>query len=268
MDPIYTPENTSFAFQLNWAVTLFARQGFPVLDPHVASLRPTWEADGLRVLEHRLRSAKVAYFLVSTKPHVSPQSLLRVLKGRLQHAIRDQAPKAFRRNYRLESVGSAKREVVLEYVRNQLHRHPMADQTVAERLTSVQIRRSDIDLSRLRYTAHGQFLYNLHVVISHRDGANLVQQEFLEKTSSMLERICHRRSILLAEAGLPANHLHLAVGVDVTKSPQEIALCFLNNLAYAHGNQAIYRHGAYVGTFGNYDLGAIWNANKAGHVAL
>ena len=44
----------------------------------------------------------------------------------------------------------------------------------------------------------------------------------------------------------------------------DVALSFLNNLAYAHGNSALYKSGAYLGTFGNFDLGALWQAQTTG----
>jgi hypothetical protein len=67
----------------------------------------------------------------------------------------------------------------------------------------------------------------------------------------------------LKGAGIVANHLHLALGCGISQAPSEVAVCFLNNLAWVHGMQPIYKFSFYTGTFGNYDLGAIWNANYA-----
>ena len=264
VEPVYTRENIGVAFQLNWAVTFFGKQELPNVKTNIDSLRSAWEAEGVRVLEHRMPSPKVIQFLVSTKPHVAPKSLLRALKGRLQNAIRGDVPKAFRRNYRLESVGSAKRDVVLNYVASQLDRHRMVDRRVVDRLESLQISHPGVDLSRMRCTAHGQFIYNLHVVLEHDGGWKGICPDFLETTRAMIPRICDRRDFLLAEAGLVADHLHFALGCKVDASPLDVALCFLNNLAHAHGNTAIYRFGAYAGTFGNFDLGALWSAQRLG----
>jgi len=41
------------------------------------------------------------------------------------------------------------------------------------------------------------------------------------------------------------------------ESPLEVAVGYLNNLAYAQGMKRVYQYGFYVGTFGEYDLGAI-----------
>ena len=49
---------------------------------------------------------------MSTTPGVAPSQLIRSIKGRLQHQVRRERPKAFRRNYSLHSIGSATRETV------------------------------------------------------------------------------------------------------------------------------------------------------------
>ena len=42
-----------------------------------------------------------------------------------------------------------------------------------------------------------------------------------------------------------------------SQSPGEIAVCFMNNLAYRDGMKPVFEFGYYLGTFGEYDLGAI-----------
>src|SRR4029077_19121670 len=40
-------------------------------------------------------------------------------------------------------------------------------------------------------------------------------------------------------------------------SPEEVALTYMNNLAYAQGMSEVFRYSYFVGTFGEYDLGVI-----------
>jgi REP element-mobilizing transposase RayT len=263
--PIYTSENCRKpAFQLNWAISFFAHAPLPDAGRWAQPLRDALEKeDGIRILESRLPSPDVVQFLASTQPPATPSFVLQRLKGRLQYLLRDRLPKAFRRNYRLESVDSAKREVIEAYIQNQLARHPLADARIQEQFEWLQIMAEDVDLSQIRYTAHGQFIYNLHVVLEHADGLCVVEPKFLQATCDMIRRVCQARGFLLSRAGIVANHLHLAIGCGIEDPPERVALCFLNNLAYAHGMKAIYRLGYYVGTFGNFDLGAIRQAQKA-----
>ncbi len=258
LKPIYTPEQCMPAYQLNWALSFFADAPLPDAQSWLQPLSETLETeDAIRLLEHRLPSPDVIQFLASTKPPTAPAFLLQRLKGRLQYMIRDCRPKTFRRNYRLESVGSAKRNVIEDYIENQLRHHPMDDPRIQERFEWVQIVSHDVDLSQIRYTAHGQFIYNLHVVLEHAEGWCAVDPAFLKRTHDMILRICRKKGLLLSRAGIVANHLHLSIGCGIEDAPEELAMCFLNNLAYAHGMKAVYRFGYYVGTFGNFDLGAL-----------
>jgi hypothetical protein len=99
-------------------------------------------------------------------------------------------------------------------------------------------------------------------VLEHADGWCGVEPQFLQATADMIQGVCRKRGYLLAEAGIVANHLHMAIGCDIEDTPEAVAMCFLNNLAYAHGMQAIYRFGYFVGTFGDFDLGALRHARN------
>jgi hypothetical protein len=258
--PIYTAENCTPAYQLNWAISFFANAPLPNAESWAQPLRDAVAKDDIRVLEHRLPSSRVVQFLASTKPAAAPSFVLQRLKGRLQYLLRDRMPQAFRRNYRLESVGSAGRDVIEAYVQDQLAHHPMADAWIQERFQWVQIVAEDVDLSAVRFTAHGQFIYNLHVVLEHADGWCAVELKFLRATCEMIRGVCRKRGFLLSRAGIVASHLHLAIGCGIEDAPESVCLCLLNNLAYAHGMKPIYRFGYYAGTFGNFDLGALRQA--------
>ena len=54
----------------------------------------------------------------------------------------------------------------------------------------------------------------------------------------------------------------MSMGCHIEDTPEGVALCFLNNLAYSHGMRPVYRFGYYVGTFGNFDLGALRQARQ------
>ena len=53
------------------------------------------------------------------------------------------------------------------------------------------------------------------------------------------------------------SHVHVLLGCNLAESPQEVALGYLNNLAYAQEMRRVYQYGFYVGTVGEYDLGAV-----------
>ncbi len=53
------------------------------------------------------------------------------------------------------------------------------------------------------------------------------------------------------------DHLHIALRGNLEHSPEEIALAFLNNLAYMMGQNAVWQFGYHVSTFGEYRMDAM-----------
>lgn len=68
----------------------------------------------------------------------------------------------------------------------------------------------------------------------------------------------------LSCAALLPDHIHLAIGCKLEESPEEIAMGYLNNLAFARGMRPVFRFGYFVGTFGEYDLGVIPRSAESG----
>ena len=168
-------------------------------------------------------------------------------------------PKPFKRNFAIRSVGHVTREIVEGYVASQLSHHQMADPRVQARLREYQFHDEGIDLSQPQFTSHGLFWHVLHVVIVHLDRLMQVDPAVLSTVRSTIRAICRAKKYRLSRAGILADHLHLALGCPFDVSPADVGLAFLNNLAYAQGMKAVFQYGAYLGTVGEYDLGAIQN---------
>ncbi|WP_373653318.1 hypothetical protein [Schlesneria sp. DSM 10557] len=257
MEPIYTSATVTPAYQLRWSLSLFAGQPLPASDLWLSELRQKVEEDGVRILEAQSRHGNTWQFFLSTRPEVAPPSIVKSVKGRLQHLVRETAPKAFRRNFLLAAIGNAKREVVESYVASQLDHHRMADDRVQSALQRFQLAFPEVDLSQRQTTAHGAYLYNMHLVLVHAGRWNEVREEALAGTRDMVLRIAHAKGHRISRLALLPDHLHLLAGFPATSSPEEIALGYLNNLAYAHGMRRIFSFSYYVGTVGEFDTGVI-----------
>jgi REP element-mobilizing transposase RayT len=183
--------------------------------------------------------------------------LVNRVKGRLQYCVRQALPKALQRNYALRSFGSATRAAVESYVASQLDHHAMADPRAQALLERFQMADAEVDLSRPRSSAHGIYWYNLHVVLVHRERWAEIREPVLERLRHMIENVCRAKGYSLSRAGILADHIHLALGSPHEVAPADVALAFLNNLAYVHGMTAVFQFGAYVGTFGEYHQGAV-----------
>ena len=257
MEPIYSPRNVEPAYQLNWGLTIFWRER-PIPDKEwFTALKAATEPDGVRVLKHRITTNNASQFFVSTKPHVSPSQMIRSVKGRLQYHIRSQQPKAFQRNYAVRSIGSATRGVVEEYVAKQLDRHLMADSRVQDQLQQYQKIFPNVDLSRPVTSGHGQYWYNLHLVLVNDHRWMEIRPTILEELSRMIDRVAAKYGHRVSRGGLLADHVHLTMGCGVDQVPEDVALSYLNNLAYAVGMTPYFQFGYYVGTIGEYDRGAV-----------
>ncbi len=256
LSPIYTLDNCQPAYQLNWSLSVFWHQP-PSAAEWLDALQAATEPDGVRVLEHRFVDERMSQLLVSTKPAVSPHALVRSVKGRLQYQVRGERPKAFQRNYCLRSVGSVTREAVENYVRAQAGHHSMADPRVQAVFERNQLCNPHVDLSLPREGDHAIYWYNLHMVLVHTERFREVCEERIAARRAMIVGVCEKQRYLLSRGGIVSDHVHLTLGGVPNQSPGEIAVRFMNNLAYGDGMKRVFEFGYYVGTFGDYDLGAI-----------
>lgn len=256
MTPIYTAENCVPAYQLDWSYGLFWKTP-PGHCDWFPELQAATEPDGVRLLQHRFSRPNVSQFLVSTKPDVVPLKLAASIKGRLQYLVRQTAPKAFRRNYSLRSVGSTKRVKLENYLELQLDHHPMADERVQQKLGEYQIHQADVDLSAPRYTSHAQFLYNLHLVLANESRWMEISDEVLTELREMVLRASQAKKHLLSRAAILPDHIHMTLGCRPDEPPLDVALGYMNNLAHACGMRPIFSFGCFMGTFGEYDLGVV-----------
>lgn len=256
MDPIYTADNSQFSCPLQWGLTVFWREDMPT-EGWLPVIAAALETDGIRVLGHRHEFSKISQFMLSTLPQVSPSTIVQRVKGRLQYCVRDKRPKALRGNFALRSVGNESREVVEQYVAKQVQHHPMADPRVVERLQRVQILNPEIDLRKPQRTSQGLYWYNLHLVLVHRDRWMDIREEMLQAIRAMILRASVAKGYLLSRGGILPDHVHLTLGCPFDVAPLDVALGFLNNLAYARGMKPAYQYGGFIGTFGEYDNRAV-----------
>jgi REP element-mobilizing transposase RayT len=257
MEPIYTPMTVKAAYQLRWSLSLFAKKRLPSIETWLDELKQVVERDGVRILESRLRSGGTLQFFLSTQPEIAPPEIVRSVKGRLQHSIQMTTPNAFRRNFLLTSVGDAKRQVVEDYVASQLCHHHMVDERVNAVLNKFQMEFPEVDLSQKQTTAHGSYLYNLHLVLVHSGRWNEIREDELACCRDMVTRVARNKGHRISRLALLSDHLHLVVGVPPDTAPRDVALGYLNNLAYAHGMKELYSQSYYTGTVGEYDSWAI-----------
>ena len=116
--------------------------------------------------------------------------------------------------------------------------------------TAFQIVNADVDLSQPQRTSQGLFWHNLHVVLVHRERWMEVREETLCGVRDMIVGARRAKGYLLSRAGILPDHVHLALGCPIDVAPVDVALGFLNNLAFVHGMRPVYQFGGFIGTLG------------------
>ena len=167
-------------------------------------------------------------------------------------------PKAFHRNYGLRSLGSTRSVMVEGYIQKQTSHYRMADRRVQAQIEALQIKGDYRSLTAPRTSGHAQFCYNLHLVLVSSSRDVEIRRSVLEARRAMIVAAAAKKKHRIGSGQILADHIHLAVGCNLVESPRDVALSYLNNLAFAEGLRHVYQFGFYVGTFGEYGLGAVW----------
>ena len=258
--PIYTPENVRHAYHLRFGWTGWPSGG-ELPDPPVGEawqdLVAGWEKDGLRLLEQRWTREQVQ-MTFSTTPEVSPELVASRAKGRLQHALRMAGtPVAFARNFAVRSIGDNTRAAVAGYVANQVVRSDLADPRFRETLAEFAVRDDTVDLTQPTATGSGRYWYNLHLVLVVAERQRFGKRETLAALREMSVRVGRGRRIGIAVLSFMPDHLHAVLRPEPALAPATVAMGFQNNLAWAVGPCAFWEFTYYVGTFGEYTMGAV-----------
>ena len=256
--PLYTPRTVSDpAYHLRFTWAGWPSTGtFPPLPP-LGELTSQWETDGLRLLEQRFQPRQIQ-FTFSARPQVSPVFFAARVKGRLQHAYRAVGQStSFSRKVAVGTVGRNYRADVEAYIERQVAKERLVDPRYRAFLEQFTVRFPDVDLSVPSETNSGRYWYNLHIVLVSEGRERNHDAEYLSTLRDQSLRIAEKKGHRISALSAMPDHLHLALRGNIEEAPEAIALAFMNNLAYALGQQPVWRYGYYAGTCGEYDMNAI-----------
>ncbi len=256
--PLYAAESANPAYCLRYCWTGFPSTMFTLPSEAVLrKIKPLWEADGLRLLEHRWSEEKIQ-LTFSASTEVSPTFVAHRAKGRLQYALRTAgSPQRFSRKVSVRSLGNNTSQTVEEYIRNQVASERFADPSFEATLCDLIYHDPGVDLAKPTASAHGRYWYNLHLVLVVAKRHRIQNTSFLEIIRDGCLRIAAVRGHRISTMSVLPDHLHLALRCNIVRSPSEVANCFQNNLAFLAGQSPIWEPNYYVGTFGEYTMNAV-----------
>jgi REP element-mobilizing transposase RayT len=259
LQPLYRGDDLKFAGLLRYTWTGWASTGeIPQPAAMIDSLKPLWENDGLRLLEHHWQGRQLQ-LAFSTRPDVTPVFAAGRAKGRFQDALRKArcAFSGFSRMLAVRSVGDNTRRQVEEYIAGQVAKEGFIDPRFREQMEEFTVCCPEVDLSQPTETARGRYWYNLHVVLVVAQRHRIVDRQRLAAIRDGCFRIAAKKGHRISTLSVMPDHLHVAIRGNIEHSPAQIALALQNNLAYLLGQTPIWQDSSYCATFGEYDMGAI-----------
>ncbi len=166
-------------------------------------------------------------------------------------------PVVFARNFSVRSLGDTTREVVENYVRDQVGRANLIDPGYREKLLRCTWQDPAVDLSKPWESNSGHYWYNLHVVLVSCERYRMDA----DKTAATLRDTCRavgvKHGYAISTLAVMPDHLHIALRGNPAHSPEEIVLRFQNNTAWKLGQIRFWDHNYYAGTFGEYTMHAV-----------
>lgn len=259
IEALYTGSNCTVAYQLNWSLSVYGQEPIAHGALDLEKLNAEIAKDKLKVLEFNFRSENVAQFFISSRPESKPSEIVQRVKGRWVWLSRSNIPVRLRRNYCISSVGTVNSAVLDTYVAGQPERHVMADPRVQAMIEAMQFHDSGVDLMRPRHNHYGNSIVAYHIVVETVGGWHNLCEESLQSYRAAVLAAGRKHGWRVARIGLVSNHIHILLGAGVQDVPADIALSILNNLAYTHDMKPVFKFSYYIGSFGKYDRGAIWN---------
>ncbi len=257
---IYTKENIRIVHNLHYGWTGWTNEAcFPASsDAVVKQCAPLWFDDGLQLESCKIQQNEIQC-LFKAIPQVSPVFCCARVKGRLQHAFRkNSSPIDFSRKIGFRSLGDNTREIVQKYIAGQAVKSDYIDPRFKEWLEKFNSKFERVNIAEPEQPSHGCYWYALHIVIVVKDRRfPMTLSHTFEKVRFTAIYISNEISCELAEISVMPDHIHMALRGNINLSPQDIALSFLNGLAYAMGSNACWSEEAYVGSFSEYAVSRI-----------
>jgi REP element-mobilizing transposase RayT len=180
------------------------------------------------------------------------------MKGRLQHALRQAGvPCRFSRQLGFRTLGENRRDQVEAYIAKQVDNACFLDERFRDVLKRFAMSNDAISLREPTVTGAGRYWFDLHVVLVTDERLRFTDVASLQRMAEVCDRVASKKGYRLSRRAIMPDHTHLSLRGNIMQSPEEIALCFMNNITYSFGQKWIFRPSYYVGSFGEYDMGAV-----------
>ncbi|MEZ6090787.1 MAG: transposase [Pirellulaceae bacterium] len=202
-------------------------------------MRVAWKADQLRMLKHRIDGSLVQ-FVFAAKPSVSPTFLARVPRGDWIMLRHSGTAIKFSRKVAVRSLGENTARAVSHYIDHQIDNADFADASFARSIGPYTRRFPKINPNQPIEVTRGRYWYCLHLVLVTAERYRFCRVECFKRIYDRCLQIADRKAYRIAAISVMPDHLHLNLVGSVEHSPEQIALAFQNNLAFAFDQTRIW----------------------------
>lgn len=240
----------------SWDAWMSGDKPFPhTLEKAVALCEPLWAGDGF-LLENFDLDSTCLKCLFNVSPDISAVLFSQRVKGRLDHAFRQLGtPVKFSRKVGFRALGDNTREIVNQYVEKQVGKSDYVDVGFKKFLDDFTVVDRTVDLYQPESVAHGRYWNNIHLVLVIDDRRYpMTKKETFETVKDSCFKIASKYNHHIAHLAVMPDHIHISLRVNPQISPENLGLCYLNNLAFSMGRHRCLSEEFYVGTFSEYSL--------------
>ena len=104
---------------------------------------------------------------------------------------------------------------------------------------------------------NNKYYRKLHIVMVNAGRWREIRDDVIESIYEMIPRVSTVKGHALSRGGILPDHIHLTLGCGLEEAPEDVAVSYMNNVAFACDMRPVLQFGGFIGTFGEYDLGAI-----------
>lgn len=234
--------------------------GAPAFSAPSAGLLKALAADGIVVQAARFTEAS-AQIVVELAEDITSQKLAQRLKGRLQHDLKPRAAgfPGFARNFLLRTLGQNTKDIVTEYIRDQVERSDLVDPLYRERLQALCFHSDEGALSRSSHAGLHDLFAHIVLVAGARYRMSSAEARLV---FDALKSACLSTGLAPYEISMMPDHAHLLVRYPPDAGAEEV----IERLKVASGKlfsrSAFWSGGGYFGSVGPYPLRIALDRNR------
>jgi len=260
-EPLYTREYFKYKANLLYGWSGFfkkSRENTENIGDIILSSKQAWESDGISPLKTDCSLTGVSC-LFKADPFIAPVTIASRAKGRIQYILRKNGITIdFQRNFALRGLGHNNSEDVKNYIARQTAKEGFVDERFQELLDKYSWVNQTANLNQPLFTKMGRYWYNLHLVLVVCDRYRISLEKNYQKIFDYSHRIAKNKGYNICAISVMPDHLHLALQGNLEHTPADIAMSFQSNIAYVMGQNLIWDYECYMGTFSEYNLGALF----------